>query len=79
MRYLEILQKFSGKFTIDSEETVTSVCLDEYGHLLFVYTLNHVLLVFKYQNDCPSVDLKMIVKEEFPMEDGVFCGTMDYI
>ena len=60
MRNLEILTKFTGKFSEVNEakeDTVATACLDEFGHLIFVYTIGHSLYVYKYDPEKPSVDL----------------------
>lgn len=49
MRNLEILSCFTSRLDhIESSDTVATMCLDEYGHLLFVYTVGHHLYVYKY-------------------------------
>ena len=58
MRNINILTKFTGQFDkVGADDTVASACLDEFGHLIFVYTLNHHLYVYKYNPERPSVGL----------------------
>ena len=68
MRNLEILTKFTASFDEVNElqeDTVATACLDEFGHLIFVYTIGHNLFVYSYNPEAPSVDMKFLGKEEF--------------
>lgn len=68
MRNLEILSKFSGRFpevNADKEDTVASACVDEFGHLLFVYTVGHSLFAYKFNPDRPSENLKFVSQHSF--------------
>jgi hypothetical protein len=61
MRNLEILSKFTARCDdIESEDTVAAMSLDEYGHLLFVYTIGHHMYAYKYNNNNPGVDLQLL-------------------
>lgn len=66
MRNINILSKFTGVFEhVNSEDTVATACLDDFGHLVFVYTLGHHLYVYKYNAERPSVGLQFLAHEEF--------------
>lgn len=57
MRNLHILTKSQTLLEeIGQDDTITAVCIDEYGHLLFVYTMNHHLYIFKLD----SMDLNSV-------------------
>jgi tricorn protease-like protein len=71
-----------GQFDINEDDTVTAVAVDEYGFQLFVYTLNHMLYVYKADNS----EFKIIKKvtehffEEMTFaENGVFIVAMEYV
>lgn len=56
MRNLHILQKFSLEFAsyLSGSDTVASACMDEFGHLLFLYTMEHDVHVFRLSPESPS-------------------------
>ena len=56
MRNLHILQKFSIDFAsfLSESDTVASACMDEFGHLLFLYTMGHDVHVFRLSPESPS-------------------------
>ena len=64
MRNLEILSKFIGKSeNIDLEDTVAAMSLDEYGSMLFIYTIGHHMYAYKYNQDNPAEDLRLLAHE----------------
>lgn len=87
MRNLEILSKFTGRFSeanADSEDTVATACIDEFGHLLFVYTIGHSLHVYKFNPERPSENVQFIATQKFDHyfegeENGVFIVAIDYV
>lgn len=83
MRNLSILTKFTSGFPdlMEEDDMVSAVCFDEFSHLLFVYTQNHNVVVYKYDPDAPSTNLKLVSKDcladRFESED--FIVSMDYV
>ena len=79
MRNLHILTRASAKLReLDPSNTVTAVCLDEFGQQLFAYTLNHRLLVFKYRNPRDLEYSGEYTFEEF-QDNGVLIVSLEYI
>ena len=62
MRNLQILTRFEGILSDQiksGEDTVTAVCIDEYGNQVFVYTMNHSLYAYQADtNEFKSLTLK---------------------
>lgn len=53
MRNLNILTKYQGTVPdVAPDDTVTTICLDEFGQTMFVYTLHHCLFAYKMSNLC---------------------------
>ena len=77
MRNLEILTKFSGSFA-GLNGTVAAACLDEFGHQLFVYTMEHCIYVYKYDPDSPS-EIQFLHQAQLDQEDGVFNVSLEYV
>ena len=84
MRNLDILTKFSTKL---EGITIVSACLDEFGHMLFVYSSSQQLHIYKYNVDKKNPDIPSILEKktevEFSDQDPTISESkliaMDYI
>lgn len=83
MRNLEILTKFTNTLNLSEGEKIVNSCLDEFGHLLFVYTNKNALVIYKYTAENPAdatLYRRVGVTDEIPIDLSPACLlTMDYI
>ena len=65
------------------DDTVATACLDEFGHLLFLYTIGHDLHVYRFNPESPSVSLQHLVTKTITEvkddPDGAFIVSMEYV
>ena len=82
MRNLQILSRYQNILEDIGDDTVTSVAIDEYGTQIFVYTLNHKLIVYKANDSNFTSPVKIaehIFDQFIQSEIGVFIVNMEYV
>lgn len=65
------------------DDTVATACIDEFGHLIFFYTMMHDLHVYRFDPEAPSVGLKHVASQTFTEAkddpDGAFIISLEFV
>lgn len=83
MRNLALLSKLGNTLSEveDLDDQVAAACLDEFGHLLIVYTKNHNLHAYKFNPAKLDAELTPIASEHLDQVEGegVFIVALDFV